>query len=221
MAKMVWDQIGERTYESGIDKVALFKQVDGAYPKGEAWNGVTALNITPEGAEPTPLYANNAKYLTLMSAEYVNYSIEAYTYPEGWNGCNGFKEIAPGVLIAQQTREAFGIVARSFIGNDTKQTNYGYKLHLLYNSLASPSEQPHSTINEDPEVDPMSWECSTTPVDVDGTHTTAYICIDSTKVDADKLAALEAIIYGSDDVEPRLPLPAEVISIIGSTGTVG
>lgn len=221
MPRLTWDQIGERAYESGIDRVVLYKQANGAYPTGKAWNGVTALNITPEGAEPTPLYANNSKYLTLMSAEDVNYSIEAYTYPEDWNECNGFKEVAPGVLIAQQTRVAFGIAARSFIGNDTKQTNYGYKLHLLYNSLASPSEQPHATINEDPEVDPMSWECSTTPVDVDGTYTTAYICIDSTKVDPTKLAELEAILYGSDDAEARLPLPAEVISIIGSTEAAG
>lgn len=217
MSRLVWDQIGERTYESGIDRVVLYKQEEGAYPAGEPWNGVTALNITPEGAEPTPLYANNSKYLTLMSAEDVNYTIEAYAYPEGFTACNGFKEIAPGVLIAQQTRVAFGIAARSFIGNDTKQTAYGYKLHLLYNSLASPSEQPHATINEDPEVDPMSWECSTTPVDVDGTATTAYICIDSTKVDAAKLAELEAILYGFDEEEARLPLPAEVISIIGKT----
>lgn len=219
MSKLTWDNVGERKYETGIDKVALYKQVDGKYPKGEAWDGVTALNITPEGAEPTPLYANNRKYLTLISAEDVNFTIESYTYPDGWNECNGFKEIAPGVVIAQQARTAFGLVGRTLVGNDTQQTSHGYKLHLLYNAISSPAEQAHATINEDPEVDPMSWECSTTPIDVDGTATTAYICVDSTKVDAAKLAALEAILYGSESEEARLPLPAEVISIIGTTET--
>lgn len=217
MSKMVWDQIGERLYETGIEQVALFPQEGGAYPKGVAWNGVTALNLTPSGAEATPLYANNHKYLTLMSVEELGGTIEAYMYPDEWKACDGSVAITAGVYIGQQSRKAFGLAAKTLIGNDTELTKHGYKLHLVYGCLASPSEEAHATVNSDPEVEPFSWEFSTTPVEVEGYEVTSHICIDSTKVDAEKLKALEAVIYGSDDAEPKLPLPAEVIQIMGGT----
>lgn len=217
MSKMVWDQTGERLYETGIEQVALFPQTNGTYDKGVAWNGITALNLTPSGAEPTPLYANNRKYLTLMSVEELGGTIEAYTFPDEWYACDGSASIATGVYIGQQTRKPFGLVGKSLIGNDTELTKHGYKLHIVYGGLASPSEQAHATVNDSPEAATLSWEFSTTPVDVEGHEPTSYICIDSTKVDAAKLAELEAIIYGSDDVEPRLPLPSEIIELMGNT----
>lgn len=216
MSKLVWDQINERFYETGIEQVALYKQVSGAYPAGVAWNGITALNLTPSGAEPTPLYANNRKYLTLMSVEELGGTIEAYTYPDEWEECDGSAEAAPGVYIGQQARSTFGLAAKTLIGNDTDGTKHGYKLHLIWGCLASPAEESHSTVNDSPEAVTFSWEFSTTPVEVEGYASTSYLCIDSTKVDATKLAALEAILYGSDDVEARLPLPAEVLSTIGA-----
>lgn len=213
--KMVWDQTTERLFEAGIEQVALFPQEAGAYPAGVPWNGVTALNITPSGAEPTKLWANNRKYLTLMSAEELGGTIEAYTYPDEWEACDGSAEVAPGVYIGQQARKTFGLAAKTLIGNDTEGTKLGYKLHLIWGALASPSEESNATINDSPEAKTMSWEFTTTPVEVDGYDVTSYMCIDSTKVDAEKLAALEAIIYGGTDAEPRLPLPAEVIETIG------
>ena len=220
MSKLVWDQTGERLYETGIEQVALYKQVSGAYPKGVAWNGVTSLNITPSGAEPTALYANDKKYLTLMSVEELGGTIEAYTYPDEWAECDGSAELAPGVFIGQQARATFGLVGKTLIGNDTENTKHGYKLHLIYGGLASPSEQSNATINDSPEAKTMSWEFITTPVNVTGFEPTSYICIDSTKVDAEKLAALEAILYGSDGAsgEARLPLPDEVASLISAAG---
>lgn len=217
MSKLVWDQINERRYETGIEQVALYKQVAGAYPAGVAWNGITALNLTPSGAEPTPLYANNRKYLTLMSVEELGGTIEAYTYPDEWEECDGSAEAAPGVYIGQQARSTFGLVGKTLIGNDTEGTKHGYKLHLVWGCLASPAEESHSTVNDSPEAVTFSWEFSTTPVEVDGYASTSYLCIDSTKVDADKMAALEAVLYGSDDVEARLPLPAEVLTLVGAT----
>ena len=218
MSKLVWDQTSERLYETGIEQVALYQQVAGAYPAGVAWNGVTALNLTPSGAEPTPLYANNKKYLTLMSVEELGGTIEAYTYPDEWAECDGSAEAAPGVFIGQQARKRFGLVGKTLIGNDTDNTKYGYKLHLVYGCLASPSEQANSTINDSPEARTMSWEFTTTPVSVAGYESTSYICIDSTKVDAEKLAELEAILYGGTDSEARLPMPEEVISLVGTAG---
>lgn len=215
MSKMVWDQVAEKTYETGIEQVALYKQTGGAYPAGVAWNGITALNITPSGAEPTPLYANNRKYVTLMSAEELGGTIEAYTYPEEWAECDGSAEAAPGVYIGQQARATFGLVGKTLIGNDTEGTKHGYKLHLIYGALASPSEQSNSTVNDSPEAKTMSWEFTTTPVAVSGYQTTSYICIDSTKVDKAKLDALEAILYGSENAEPSLPLPDAVLATIG------
>lgn len=217
MSKMVWDQIGERRYETGIQEVALYQQSAGAYPAGVAWNGVTALNLAPGGAEPTPLFANNRKYLTLMSVETLGGTIEAYTYPDEWAECDGSATAAPGVFIGQQTRKAFGLVGKTMIGNDTDLTAYGYKLHIIYGGLASPSEQTNSTINDNPEAKTMSWSFETTPVSVTGYESTSYICIDSTQVNEENLKALEAILYGTEEAEPRLPLPDEVLNTLGAT----
>lgn len=213
MSKLVWDQSGEKIYETGIEQVALYPQDGGLYPKGVAWNGVTAFNLTPSGGEPTALYANDKKYLSLMSVEEIGGSIEAYTFPDEWYACDGSEEVVPGVYIGQQARTPFGLVAKTLIGNDTEQAKYGYKLHIIYGGLASPTENSNSTVNDSPEAKTMSWEFSTTPVDVDG-KSVAYICIDSTKVDTGKLAELEAILYGSADAEATLPLPAEVFEML-------
>lgn len=218
MTKLVWDQTTEKLYETGIEQVALFPQVSGAYPKGVAWNGITALNLSPSGAEPTPLYANNKKYLTLMSVEELGGTIEAYMYPDEWAECDGSAELVTGVYLGQQPRKTFGLVGKTLIGNDSEGTKFGYKLHLVYGGLASPSEMSNSTINDNPEARTMSWEFSTTPVNVTGHEATSYICIDSTKVDAGKLAALEAILYGSDSEEARLPLPDEIAELMGTEG---
>lgn len=215
MSKLVWDQTGEKLYETGVEQVALFPQVGGAYPNGVAWNGISAFNINPTGAEPTALYANNRKYLSLMSAEETGGSIEAYMYPDEWAECDGSKAVVDGVYLGQQPRKAFGLAVKTLIGNDTEMNKHGYKLHLVYNALASVSEKSYSTVNDSPEVDPMSWEFTTTPLEVAGFEPTAYICIDSTKADKTKLAALEAIIYGSESEEARLPLPSEVVELMG------
>ena len=218
MSKLVWDQISEKVYETGVEQVALYKQESGAYPNGVAWNGVTALNISPSGAEPTPLYANDTKYLNLMSNEELGYTIEAYTYPEEWEECDGSAEPTKGVYLGQQPRVKFGLVAKTLVGNDTEGTAYGYKLHLFYGCLASPAEESHSTVNDSPEAITFSWTVSTEPVAVAGYKPTSYICIDSTKVDATKLASLEAILYGGEDTEAHLPLPEEVISTLKVAG---
>lgn len=217
MSKLVWDQTTERLYETGVEQVALYKQVAGEYPTGVAWNGITALNLTPSGAEPTALYANDRKYLTLMSVEELGGTIEAYTYPEEWEECDGSAEAAPGVYIGQQTRATFGLAVKTLVGNDTEGTKHGYKLHLVYGCLASPAEESHTTVNDSPEAVTFSWEFSTTPVDVPGFAATSYLCIDSTKVDAEKLAALEAKLYGSESESAMLPLPAEVLTMVGAT----
>lgn len=214
MAKMIWDAVSEKVYETGIEQVALYRMVDGAYSTGVPWNGITALNLTPSGAEATSLYANNRKYLTLMSVEELGGTIEAYTYPDEWAECDGSAMVAPGIYVGQQARKPFALAAKTLMGNDTELTAYGYKLHLVYGGLASPSEQTNSTVNDSPEAKTMSWEFSTTPVNVTGYQSTSYMCIDSTKVDAEKLKALEAILYGDENTEPRLPMPDEVIATL-------
>lgn len=215
MFKLSWDQPTERLYETGVDRGVVYPQVGAAYPKGAAWNGLINVNLTPSGAEATPLYANNHKYLNLMSVEELGGTIEAYTYPDEFAECDGSASIATGVRIGQQKRKPFGFCFRSMIGNDTEGTAYGYKLHLIYGALAAPSENANATINDSPEAKTMSWEFSTTPVEVEGFEPTASIEIDSTKVVADKLAALENILYGSGETEARLPLPAEVVELMG------
>lgn len=217
--KLEWDKVGERYYETGVKKGVLYPQVNGAYPKGVAWNGLINFNLSPSGAEPSPMYADDIKYLNLMSAEEMGATVECYTYPEEFEACDGSAEIVPGVSIGQQTRQAFGMSVVTTVGNDTKLNDYGYKIHILYNALASPSEKGYNTINDSPEAITFSYELSTTPVAVEGFKPTASLTIDSTKVDAAKLKALEDVLYGTADTEARLPLPNEIISIInGTTG---
>ena len=219
MSKLVWDNAGERLYETGVQKGVLYVQGEGGtYPKGVAWNGLSSVSESPSGAEATAIYADDIKYLNLMSAEEYGATIEAYMYPDEFAECDGSVAVVAGVYIGQQNRKAFGFCYRSTIGNDVKGNDYGYKLHLVWNALAAPSEKTYSSINDSPEVDPMSWEISTTPVPVTGHKPTASMTIDSTKVDATKLAALEAILYGADETDARLPLPDEVISILKGTG---
>lgn len=219
MSKIVWDKTGERFYETGVDRGVVYPQsTDGTYPEGEGWNGLTAVNLSPSGAEASPLYANNHKYLNLMSVEELGGTIEAYMYPDSFAACNGLKELTPGVRIGQQKRKAFGFCFRTLIGNDTEGTAAGYKITLVYGALAAPSEQSNSTVNESPEAKTMSWEFSTTPVEVEGSDPTASIEIDSRTVSETGLKALEGVLYGSESEEPRLPLPAEVATLIGTAG---
>ena len=218
MSKIVWDKTGERLYETGVDRGVLYVQSNGTYSKGVAWNGLTAVTESPSGAEATPLYADNIKYLNLMSAEEFGCTIEAYTYPEEFAECDGSAELAAGVTIGQQARKPFGLSYRTKIGNDAAGNEFGYKLHLIYGCLAAPSEKAYTSINDSPEATTFSWEVSTTPVSVDDHSPTASITIDSTKVEPTKLAALEEILYGKDGnsgagTEPRLLLPSEIATL--------
>lgn len=215
MAKLVWDQTGQKTYETGVKNGVLYVQNDeGLYPKGVAWNGLTSVSESPSGAEQTALYADDAKYLNLTSAEEFGATIEAYTYPDEFAECDGSAELADGVFIGQQNRKSFGMVYKTTLGNDIKQNEYGYKLHIIYGALAKPSERSYATINDSPEAITFSWELSTTPVAVAGHKPTASMVIDSTKANPEKLAALEAILFGDDDTEARLPLPEEVFELM-------
>lgn len=215
MSKLVWDQTGERRYETGIDHGVVYPQAGGAYPKGAAWNGLISVTKSPSGAEPTPLWANNHKYANLISAEELGFSIEAYTYPDEFAACNGEMELVPGVRVGQQKRVPFGLAYRNWVGNDTDGTKASYILNLIYGGLAAPSEEVDTTINDSPEAKTMSWECTTTPVELEGFEPTASLEIDSSKVDAAKLKALEDILYGTESEEARLPLPDEVAEILG------
>lgn len=214
MAVLKWDQASERLYETGVKKAVLYVQENSAYPKGVAWNGITAVTESPSGAEATPLYADDIKYLNLMSAEEFGATIEAYMYPAEFAACNGEAELATGVSIGQQARKTFGLCYRTTVGNDVDGNEHGYKLHLIYGALAAPSERAYATINDSPEAITFSWEITTTPVDVTDAKPTAIVTIDSTKCDKDKLAALEAILYGSEDKEARLPLPDEIKTLM-------
>ena len=217
MSKLIWDKSGERTYETGVKQGVLYPIADdGSYPKGVAWNGLTTVTESPSGAEANPFYADDIKYLNIMSAEDFGGTIEAYTYPAEFGECNGEATLVEGVSIGQQARKPFGFSYRTTIGNDVLGNNYGYKLHLVYCALASPSEKTNSTINESPEPAAMSWEFSTTPVNVTGHKPTAHLTVDSTKVSPEKMVLLEAALYGTDEKEAYLPLPDEVASIIGS-----
>lgn len=220
MSKLVWDQTGERLYETGVSKGVLYVQEGAAYPNGVAWNGLTAVTESPSGAEATALYADDIKYLSLMSAEEFGGTIEAYMYPDEFKVCNGEADLATGVSIGQQTRKTFGFCYRTIIGNDTDSNNHGYKLHLVYGALASVSEKAFATVNDSPEAITFSWEFTTTPVNVEGFKPTSIVTIDSTKADETKLKALEDVLYGSEDVEARLPLPDEVATMMGA-GTTG
>ena len=227
MSKLTWDNAGERLYETGVKQAALYVQENGTYPKGVAWNGITAVTESPSGAEATALYADDTKYLSLVSAEEFGATIEAYMYPDEFAECDGSASIATGVTIGQQKRKTFGLAYKTTLGNDVESNDYGYKLHLIYGALAAPSEKAYATINDSPEAITFSWEVTTTPVNVTGHKPTALITIDSTKVDKKKLAALEEILYGKnptspeghDGVEPRLPLPDEIAELM-KTDTV-
>lgn len=214
MSKIVWDQTGDRLYETGVKNGVLYPQVSGAYPKGVAWNGLSAVTESPSGAEATPIYADDIKYLNLMSVEEFGGTIEAYMYPDEFAACNGEANLAEGVTFGQQTRQAFGFCYRTVLGNDSEGDAHGYKLHLIYGALAAPSEKAYASINDTPEPITMSWEFTTTPVAVKDAKPTACITIDSTKCDAEKLAALEAILYGSEDTEARMPLPDEIKTLM-------
>lgn len=218
MAKLIWDATGERLYETGVRQGVLYVAEGGAYPKGVAWNGLTAVTESPSGAEATALYADDIKYLNLISAEEFGATVEAFTYPEEFAACNGEASLAAGITIGQQPRKTFGMAYRTVLGNDVENENYGYKLHLIYGAVAAPSEKAYATINDSPEAITFSWEITTTPVAVNGFKPTANLTIDSTKVDAEKLAALEAILYGSDDAEARLPLPDEIAELMQAEG---
>lgn len=214
MSKLVWDATGEKLYETGVENGVLYPLVEGAYPKGVAWNGLTAVTESPSGAEPTALYADNIKYLNLMSAEEFGATIEAYMYPDEFAACDGSAELLKGVSIGQQKRQQFGLSYKTKVGNDTNGNEYGYKIHIIYGCLASPSEKGYSSINDSPEAITFSWEVSTTPVNVTNQKPTATVIIDSTKTDAAKIAAIEKILYGDESTEARLPLPDEIVSIM-------
>lgn len=219
MAKLVWDRTGDRLYETGVKNGVLYvRGTDGNYEGGVAWNGLTAVTESPSGAEPTPLYADDIKYLNLLSNEEFAATIEAYMYPDEFMECDGSKSIATGVYVGQQARKTFGLCYRTTLGNDTDGNEHGYKLHIIYGALAAPSEKAYATINDSPEAVTFSWELSTTPVEVTGAKPTASIVIDSTKATAEKLAALEAVLYGSESEEPRLPLPDEIVILMGTAG---
>jgi hypothetical protein len=214
MAKLVWDAIGERFYETGVKKGVLYVMDKGTYGKGVAWNGLTAVTESPSGAEANPLYADDIKYLNLMSNEEFGGTIEAYTYPDEFKACNGEADLAEGISIGQQARKAFGFCYRTVLGNDTDNNEYGYKLHLVYGAQAAASERAYASVNESPEAITFSWEFTTTPVEVEGYKPTSIVTIDSTKCDASKLAALEAKLYGSESEEPTLPLPDEIVEML-------
>lgn len=226
MAKVVWDQTGERLYETGVKKGVLYlRATDGTYSNGVAWNGLTTVTESPSGAEATPLYADDIKYLNLISNEEFGATVEAYTYPDEFAQCDGSAELADGVMIGQQSRKTFGLSYVTTLGNDVDGNDHGYKLHLIYGATASPSEKGYSTINDSPEAITFSWELTTTPVNVTGFKPTASIVIDSTKADATKLASLEEILYGkdatseggTDGVNPRLPLPDEIATLMATS----
>ena len=217
MSRIIWDETGKRLYETGVKMGVLYPaQKSGLYDKGIAWNGLTAVTESPTGAETTPQYADDIKYLNLMSAEEFGATIEAYTYPDEFAICDGSIEMEKGVVIGQQKRKTFGLSYRTVIGNDIEGLDYAYKLHLIYGALASPSEKGYATINDSPEAITFSWEVTTTPVSLKGFKPTASLTINSSKVDPVKLELLESILYGSEDSEPRLPLPDEVIKIFKS-----
>lgn len=222
--KLVWDKTGEHFYETGVKNGVLYPMsASGTYPKGVAWNGLTAITESPSGAEATALYADDIKYLNLMSNEEFSATVEAYTYPDEFAECDGSASLAEGVYIGQQARKTFGLCYRTTLGNDAKGDDYGYKLHIIYGAMASPSEKAYSTINDSPDAITFSWELSTTPVAVANFKPTASLTIDSTKVDTAKLTALEEILYGKDGtgeghttgaVDPRLPLPDEIATLM-------
>ena len=224
MAILKWDETGERLYETGVDKCVLYvydpsKTDEGRHPysPGVAWNGITGVTESPDGAESEDLYADNVKYLSLLSAETMGLTLTAYMYPDEFAICDGTAELIGGIVVGQQARRSFGLAYRTLVGNDTQGTDHGYKLHLVYGCRASVAQKDYNTVNENPDAVQFSWDITTTPVDVPGLKPTSHITIDSTKVDPTELAALEAILYGGDDTEARLPLPTELKTIFKKT----
>ena len=216
MSKLVWDQTGQKLYETGVNQGVLYvRESSGEYGKGVAWDGLTAVTESPSGAEATPIYADNIKYLNLVSAEEFGATVEAYMYPDEFGECDGSAAIAKGVSIGQQPRKTFGMTYKTLLGNDVDGTDYGYKLHFIYGALAAPSEKAYATVNDSPEAITFSWELTTTPVAVTGHKPTASLTIDSTKADEANLKALEDIIYGTEAEEARLPMPDEIIELMG------
>lgn len=222
MARLIWDAVGQKTYETGVDHGVLYVQRDGKYPKGVAWNGLTSVQQSPSGAEDTALYADNIKYLNMKSAEELGLTIGCYTYPDEWMECDGTAELVPGVMLGQQGRRNFGLCYRTKIGNDTEGDEFGYKLHLIYNCSASPSDKSYNTVNDSPDAIEFSYEVTTTPIPVDGYRPIASVEIDSTKVSKEALAALEEKLYGKagegDENDPYLPLPEELMEIFSVGG---
>lgn len=224
MSRLTWDDTGKRLYETGTKMGVLYpRSEDGTYPKGVAWNGLMSVSESPSGAEASPLYANDAKYLELYSNEEFGFTIGAYTYPEEFAACDGSAELASksGVYVGQQPRKAFGLTYRTVVGNDVKGSDYGYKLHLVYGAKASPSEKGYSSINDSPEAVEFSWECTTTPINIEGFTPAAHIEIDSTKIAPEKLKKIEDTLYGTNagsgsgsGTEPKLLLPNEIITIL-------
>ena len=220
MAAITWDATGERLFETGVDHGVLYPiSSSGTYDNGVAWNGLSAITESPSGAEATAIWADNIKYVNLLSAEEFGATVEAYTYPDEFAICDGTAELIDGVIVGQQARKVFGLCYRTKIGNDVDGNDHGYKLHIIYGAQASPSEKAYSTINDSPEAISFSWELTTTPVNVTGMNATSYLVIDSTKCDAEKLTALEKILYGSaePDTAPRLPLPDEIKTLMTPT----
>ena len=216
--KITWDKSGERYYETGVKRGVLYVMDKGAYGNGVAWNGLTAVTESPSGAEASPMYADDIKYLNLYSAEEFAATVEAYTYPDEFAECDGSAEIAPGVIIGQQKRKTFGMCYTTVLGNDTDGNDHGYKIHIIYGANAAPSEKAYATINDSPEAITFSWELSTTPVEVAGHKPTASLTIDSTKTTPEKMKAIEDILYGTESQEPRLPLPSEIAEVLKSEG---
>jgi hypothetical protein len=218
--RLQWDKIGERVYETGVDRGVLYiPNSSGEYEEGVVWNGLVSVSESPSGAEPTPQYADNIKYLNLVSAEEFGATVEAFTYPDEFAQFDGTAEVQPGVLVGQQTRGTFGLAYRSLLGDDVDGTNRGYKLHLVYGALAAPTEKAYNTVNETPEAITFSWELSTTPIEVPGRKPSATVVIDSTKVDTAQLQEVEDILYGTEGTEARLPLPAELIDLFEPSET--
>lgn len=218
--RLVWDAVGERLFETGVKQCVLYPidKISGTYNKGVAWNGITSVSESPSGAEATDLYADDAKYLSLLSAETFGCTVEAYTYPEEFEACDGTAQLTPGVTIGQQARSVFGLCYRTTVGNDVDGNDHGYKLHFIYGCKATPSEKSYSSVNDSPEAITFSWTVNTTPVSVEGFKPTASLVIDSTKVDKAKLSKLEDVIYGSETADARLPLPNEIVTILTAEG---
>lgn len=220
MVALTWDNTGERLYETGVDRGVLYTydNTSKLYTTGVAWNGLTAISESPSGAEPTPQYADNIKYLNLMSAEEFGFTIEAFTYPDEFELCDGTASPVAGLTVAQQARRTFGLSYRSLVGNDVDSHDYGYKIHMIYGALASPSEKSRTTVNDTPEAMTFSWTATTTPVALPANlkmRPTAHIIADSTKMSSEHIANLEAVLYGGEDATARLPLPGELLELLG------